>query len=311
MTFCVSNWETELPLIQALPQGATLAVIAPAGPPQVGQLERVPALLEAHGFKAKLFPGCAGPTALGFLAASDAQRLADLHAAFADPAVAAVLCLRGGYGCQRLLGRIDTELLRRHPKLLIGYSDITTLHGLRASLGLVGLHAPMPTSDLLHADSGADAQALFELLHRGLWAGDVLSGSASSLPAHPLDQGELASGRLIGGNLAVFTALLGTPSLPDCTGALLFLEDIGEEPYRVDRLLAQLRQAGVLDAAAGFLLGSFTGAEAADAVLADYLQRLGKPILAGWPSGHGRPNRPLPLGLAVRMDVQRRCLTLL
>ena len=300
--------ETDLPLIQPLPQGATLAIIAPAGPPQMGQLALVPALLEAHGFKAKIFPGCAGPTALGFLAASDEQRLADLHAAFADPAVAAVLCLRGGYGCQRLLGRLDTELLRRHPKLLIGYSDITTLHGLRASLGLTGLHAPMPTSDLLHADAVADAQALFELLHRGQWAGDVLAGASTS---HPLDQGKVASGRLVGGNLAVFAALLGTPWLPDCAGALLFLEDIGEEPYRVDRLLSQLRQAGVLDAAAGFLLGSFTGAEAADAVLADYLQRLGKPILAGWPAGHGRPNRPLPLGLAASMNVPGRCLTLL
>lgn len=294
-------------LIPALPPGATLGIVAPAGPPKPGALEQVPALLAGHGFKAKIFPGCAGPNHLGFLAASDAQRLADLHAAFTDPEVDAVLCLRGGYGCARLLDQLDVELMRRHPKLLIGYSDITSLHGLRDTLGLRGLHAPMPASDLLHADAGADALALFGLLQRGLRSGDTI---APAVAAHPLSQGQSASGRLIGGNLAVFTALLGTPWAPRAEGAILFFEDIAEEPYRVDRLLAQLRLAGVLDAAAGFLVGSFSDAESPDAVLADYLRPLAKPVLAGWPSGHGRPNQTLPIGLRVRMDVQQRRLTL-
>ena len=294
-------------LIPPLRPGATLGVIAPAGPPKPASLEQVPALLAAHGYRAKIFPGCAGPTHLGFLAASDEQRLTDLHAAFADPEVDAVLCLRGGYGCARLLDRIDTELLLRHPKLLIGYSDISSLHGLRDRLGLVGLHAPMPASDLLHPDAAADAEALFGLLQRGLKSGDVI---APACDPHPLSQGQAASGRLIGGNLAVFTALLGTPWAPKATGSILFIEDIAEEPYRVDRLLAQLRLAGVLDAASGFLVGSFSEAESPDAVLADYLRPLAKPVLAGWPSGHGRPNQTLPLGLRVNMDVVQRRLTL-
>lgn len=293
--------------IAALLPGATLGVIAPAGPPKPGALEQVPALLAAHGFKAKIFPGCAGPSHLGFLAASDAQRLADLHAAFTDPEVDAVLCLRGGYGCARLLDHIDTELMRRHPKLLIGYSDISSLHGLRDTLGLPSLHAPMPASDLLHPEAGPDALALFSLLKSGLKSGDVI---APDFAPHPLSQGQSASGRLIGGNLAVFTALLGTPWAPRAEGAILFMEDIGEEPYRVDRLLAQLRLAGVLDAAAGFLVGSFTDAESPDAVLADYLRPLAKPVLAGWPSGHGRPNAALPLGVQVEMDVAKRRLVM-
>lgn len=295
-------------LIAPVPAGATLGVIAPAGPPKPGQLEQVPALLEAHGFRAKIFPGCAGPTHLGFLAASDAQRLADLHAAFADPEVDAVLCLRGGYGCARLLDRIDTALLRAHPKLLIGFSDITSLHSLRDRLGLPGLHGPMPASNLLGAENAGEAQRLFDQLKRGCRSGDLI---APEMTAHPLNQGSSASGRLIGGNLAVFTALLGTPWAPQAEGAILFIEDVGEEPYRVDRLLAQLRLAGVLDAAAGFLIGSFTGCEESpDAVLADCLLPLGKPVLAGWPSGHRSPNVALPLGVNVELDVAQRCLIL-
>lgn len=294
-------------LIPALRPGAQLGVIAPAGPPRPGTLEQVPALLATHGYRAKIFPGCAGPAQFGYLAAQDGQRLADLHAAIADPEVDAVLCLRGGYGCARLLERVDTALLLRHPKLLIGYSDISALHGLRDRLGLPGLHAPMPASDLLHPDAEADALALFGLLQRGLRSGDVFG--AESGP-HALDQGVGATGRLIGGNLAVFTALVGTPWAPQAEGTIVFLEDIGEEPYRIDRLLCQLRQSGILDAAAGFLLGSFTDAESPDAILADYLRPLGKPVLAGWPSGHGRPNRALPMGLSVRLDVQARTLTM-
>ncbi|WP_077038068.1 LD-carboxypeptidase [Pelomonas sp. KK5] len=292
-------------IITPLKPGATLGIVAPAGPPKPGQLERVPALIEAQGFRAKVFPGCAGPAHLDYLAASDEQRLADLHAAFADPEVDALLCLRGGYGCHRLLHRLDTALIRRHPKLLIGYSDITALHGVLDTLGLPALHAPMPTSDLLHPLAGPDTETLFGLLKSGIGRGDLIAPASEP---HELSRGDSAEGRLIGGNLAVFAALAGTPWLPDARGTLLFLEDIGEEPYRIDRMLAQLRLAGVLDAAAGFLVGSFSDADYPAAQLTDYLSGLGKPILAGWPSGHCRPNQPLSMGLKVRMDVAARRL---
>ncbi|WIT13617.1 LD-carboxypeptidase [Paucibacter sediminis] len=295
-------------LMRPLPAGACLGVVAPAGPPKPGVLEQVAPLIEQLGFRAKLFPGCAGPAQLGHLAAADAQRLADLHAAFADPEVDAVLCLRGGYGCIRLLDGLDLALLKRHPKPLIGYSDITSLHGALDRLGLPAWHAPMPASDWIDkGPSGLDdARRLAAQLQRGLRTGDVLA--PEDLPAHPLSQGERARGRLIGGNLSVLVSSLGTRWMPDARGAILFLEDIAEDPYRVDRYLAQLRLAGVLDAAAGFLIGSFSDAEAPDAVLADYLPQLGKPILAGWPSGHCCPNLPLPLGVPLTLDVAGRCL---
>lgn len=293
-------------LIAALPAGATLAVIAPAGPPATGRLDPVEGWLRERGYRARLLPSCFGPPPLDFLAAPDAVRLADLHTAFADPEVDAVLALRGGSGCIRLLDHLDLGLLAHSRKLLIGYSDLTVLHALRTNAGIASLHAPMPASDWGLPGAQADIDALFSALARGWRSGDVVGLAAP----HPLSHGGVARGRLIGGNLAMCCALLGTPYLPEVDGALLFLEDISEAPYRVDRMLSQLRLAGVLDRIAGLLLGSFNGAESADAVLADHLARFDKPVLAGWPSGHGQPNRPLPLGVVAEMNVAARTLAL-
>ena len=291
-------------LLAPLPAGSCLGVVAPAGPPKPGVLERVVPAIEALGFEAQLFAGCEGPAQHGYLAADDATRLAGLHAALADPRIDALLALRGGYGCLRLLPQLDRALIRTARTPLIGYSDLTTLHGVWAAEGIPAWHAPMPASDWLQPGGEADARLLAERLQRGVQAGDVQQAPA----AHPLNTQGQAQGRLLGGNLAVFTAGVGTPALPDVRGAILFFEDISEDPYRVDRYLAQLAAAGVLAAASGFVLGSFTEAENCDAVLADHLHPLGKPVLAGWPAGHGQPNQALPLGLPVDMDVAARSL---
>jgi muramoyltetrapeptide carboxypeptidase len=291
-------------LIAPLPAGSRLGVIAPAGPPKPGLLAQVVPAIQALGFQARLFAGCEGPPLHGYLAADDATRLAGLHAALADPEVDALLALRGGYGCLRLLPQLDRALIRRAAKPLIGYSDLTTLHGVWAAEGLPAWHAPMPASDWLQPGGAADAQLLAERLRHGVQAGDVQQAPQ----AHGLNRPGRAEGRLIGGNLAVFTAGLGTAAMPDVRGAILFFEDISEDPYRVDRYLAQLAAAGVLGAAAGFVLGSFTEAENCDAILADHLHRGGQPLLAGWPAGHGQPNEALPLGLKVRLDVATRTL---
>lgn len=290
---------------RALREGDTVGIVAPAGPGDEATLALVAPLLASFGLRARLYPSCTA--CHGYLAGPDALRIDDLHAAFADPGVAAVMCLRGGYGSGRLLDRIDTGLLRAHDKPFIGYSDITALHALRAREGLAGLHAPMPASDLVKAGREGDAQALFGLLMRGCMAGAAWS---PALDHGALRVGGVAEGMLVGGNLSLVAALVGTPYAWRAAGAILFVEDVGEEPYRVDRLLGQLRLAGVLDAASGFLLGSFTGESSPHEVLRDYLGDLGKPLLGGWPSGHGTPNLPLPLGARVRLDVSRGSLTL-
>ena len=283
---------------RSLREGDLIGVIAPAGPALPVQLALIEPLYARHGLRVRLYPGCFAST--GYLAGPDALRLADLHAALADDEVAALHCLRGGYGCMRLLGGIDAGLLRAKAKLLIGYSDITALHALWCRQGLASLHAPMPASDLIKPGREADEAALFALLRGGLRAGDVL---APAIGPNALRVEGVAEGRLIGGNLSLVAALLGTGFEWPADGAILFLEDINEELYRVDRLLTQMRLAGVLHAVSGFVLGSFTEATEPTPLLREMLARLGKPLLAGWPSGHGTPNRPLPLGLPVRLSV--------
>lgn len=292
-----------------LREGDLIGVIAPAGPVAPGTLPAVQALYARHGYRVQLYDSCYAST--GYLAGPDALRLADLHAALTDDEVAAIHCLRGGYGAMRLLDSIDSSLLRAKPKLLIGYSDITALHALWALHGLPSLHAPMPGSDLIKPGREDDEEALFHLLRHGLQAGAVL---APALQPGALNVPGVATGTLIGGNLSLVAALLGTPwawqTQQGQGGAILFLEDINEELYRIDRLLTQLRLAGVLDAVAGFVLGSFTEEASPAALLRDTLLPLNKPVLGGWPTGHGTPNRPLPMGLRVVLDATAGHITL-
>jgi muramoyltetrapeptide carboxypeptidase len=292
-----------------LREGDCVGVVAPAGPASPEAVATVEPLFARFGLRARLYPSChSRHPRHEFLAGDDALRIADLQAAFAEPAVQAVCCLRGGHGSLRLLDRTDATSMRANAhKPFVGYSDITALHALRAREGLPGLHAPMPASDLRHEQAADDAQALFEWLTRPAPRGTVLAPTllqpAWRVPGR-------ARGRLVGGNLSLVAALLGTRWAWPVEGAILFLEDVCEAPYRVDRLLTQLRLAGVLDAASGFVLGSFTEGEDPTPVLHEHLAGLGKPLIAGWPAGHGRPNRPLPLGLRVALDAAAGTLTL-
>lgn len=295
-------------LPKALPVGGRVAIIAPAGPAQLDTLKAIQ-WFEARGYQCRIYPGVIETK--GYLAGDDACRLADLHAAFAATDVDAIICLRGGYGSMRLLERLDYALLRRHPKPLVGYSDITALHSAIARhVGYVTFHGAMLKSELLADKQAPTVSSLFDLLSGRLRCGDRFEHPGS----HPLTTitPGAASGRLVGGNLAMLGATLGTPAALHSRDGILFIEDVNEPLYRIDRLLTQLRLAGKFEGLRGVLVGDFAGltVQALTPLLREMFEPLQIPVLAGWRSGHCDPNITLPLGALVHLDAGGKCLRL-
>ncbi|MDH5492068.1 MAG: LD-carboxypeptidase [Myxococcales bacterium] len=233
----------------------------------------------------------------GYLAGTDARRLEELLDALDDPEVEMLIAARGGYGATRLLAGLEPARIERAAKLLVGFSDITALHAAWGRAGLRSLHGPMVTT-LGRVDEETLAH-FFEALE------GALPQAIEAL--EPICPGR-ARGPLLGGNLSVLLALLGTPYEPPLAGSVLLLEDVGERPYRVDRMLTTLRASGRLRDVRGIALGSFTdcrpGVDAVgvQAVLRERLGDLPIPIVMGIPVGHGEVNRPLPLGAEVELD---------
>jgi muramoyltetrapeptide carboxypeptidase len=232
----------------------------------------------------------------GYLAGDDLRRSQELRAAIDDPSVRAIVAVRGGYGATRLLGDLELRRIAESGKMLVGFSDITALHAQWARAELQSVHGPMVAA----LGRGGDAE-----LERLC---DAIEGRVPPIEGlQPIVEGR-AAGRLLGGNLAVLCALLGTPFMPPLDGAILLLEDVGERPYRVDRMLTSLAQSGGLEAVAGVVLGAFTDARpgpdgtTVETVLAERLGRLGVPVVAGAPIGHIDDNRPVALGALVELD---------
>ncbi|MBA1203049.1 LD-carboxypeptidase [Pseudomonas capeferrum] len=291
-----------------LKPGARFAVIAPAGPARL-DADKACQWFFDRGYQCRLYPGV--NQAEGYLAGNDQRRLEDLHDAFADPDIDAILCMRGGYGSMRLLDQLDHQLIGRHPKPLVGYSDITALHtAIDRYAGFVTFHGAMLNADLLGGKLEPTVSSMLAQLSGSLREGDEIGHPAD----HPLScimPGQ-ASGRLVGGNLSLLGATLGTPAQLCGDDSILFIEDVNEPLYRVDRLLTQLRLAGVLSTVRGVLVGDFAGitVEAMTPLLRDVFEPLGIPVLAGWRSGHCDPNICLPLGARVRLDSEGRTLML-
>ena len=284
----------------------TVAVAAPASAPLDDARYRAGiAALRARGLHVET------PRALrphGFLAGTDAERLDELNTLLRRDDLDAIFCARGGYGILRLLPDLDYEAARAHPKLIVGYSDVTALHGaLYTKAGLPGLSGPMVASDW--PDLDAESEAQFWQLAEGHAPVEIVGPGGEALEAVRPGRAE---GVLLGGNLTMLTALLGTPYLPDLGGAILFLEEVGEPPYRIDRLFAQLKLAGVLQRLGGLVLGGFTGADplpnrpslSLDAVLDHYLADLPCPVARGLVYGHFRRKSTLPFGVRARLEVE-------
>lgn len=276
-------------------------------------------VMQALGFKVKTGEHYAQRR--GHLAGSDAGRAGDINAMFADPEVRAVICVRGGSGAARLLPLLDYDAIRRNPKALLGYSDITALHSaIHARTGLVTFHGPNASGSWNGFNVDQFERMFFnrELMqYRNVTdAGDELVQRRNRTVTVT---GGKARGELVGGNLTVLVALAGTPYLPDFSGKILFLEDVSEAPYRIDRMLTTLKLMGVLDRIAGVIFGECTDCEPGDGygsltipqILDDHLKPLKIPAYHGAMIGHIRQQFIVPVGGKVEMDADAGTFRLL
>ncbi|MEN9787110.1 MAG: hypothetical protein RLZZ299_2374 [Pseudomonadota bacterium] len=269
--------------------------MSPSGVFRPDALDAGVAVLASWGYRPERMPGVGASSR--YLAGEDDVRRADLEAAFSGD-WDAVWMARGGYGLTRLLADLDPGCLAPVP--FLGFSDGTALLDPLAARGRPAVHAPVLTSLASHVDDASRAHL------RALLAGE---GCAPLVGAPLWGPSQVVQGPLRGGNLCMLASLCGTPWQPRLQGAILLLEEVGEAPYRVDRMVTQLRAAGVLDGVRGVALGTFTGSAAPDGagwsmddVLRDLFAPLGVPVVAGLPVGHGAANRAVPLGRAARLE---------
>jgi muramoyltetrapeptide carboxypeptidase len=288
-----------------LAPGAHVALVSPAGPYRDdAELDRARANVKRFGWDPVVMTNARARD--GYLAGSDEQRARDINTAIADPEIQAIWCLRGGYGAMRILDALDYEGMRRTPKALIGYSDVTALH---AAFGqrshLVTFHGPTARQSI--------PPFAFESLQNAVARGTDPCGE---MPQAKTLRGGRASGPLVGGNLALLTALAGTPYAPDYSGAILVIEDVNEAHYRIDRMLMTLSLSGALSGLGGIVFGRFTdipkefGDEewSLPRVLADAARRAGVPCVTDAPFGHIDDQWTLPLGAIAELDADARTL---
>ena len=299
-------------------EGATVGLVSPGGvvsnESDVEEVEETLRELGLHTVRGRHVLA-----QFGYLAGSDEDRASDLHRMFADRNVDAVLALRGGWGCNRILPLLDYELIRRHPKILMGFSDITSLLiALYARSGLVTFHGPVGISTW--------NEFTLDYVRRILYDADevVLSNPRHIGPRGPLLRDRIhtirpgrARGRLVGGNLSVVVSMIGSSYLPDWDGHILFLEDTNEEVYRIDRMLTHLSLSGILPRLSGIVFGKCTDCEAEDPsltfnqVLRHHFRPLGIPAFHGSMIGHIRDKFTVPVGVEAEIDAESGSIRLL
>ncbi len=306
----------------ALREGDTVGLITPAtyvsDPDRLAMAVRT---VRYFGLRPKM--GRNVGKRFGYLGGSEQERLDDLHEMFRNPEVKGVFAIRGGYGSERLLDGIDYGLLRSHPKVFLGYSDITAMHlAIQKHAGLITFHGPVMISGFTEFTQKAFRRALFDSQPLGVLTNP---GEANSLrPSHTLRtvRPGKARGRLIGGNMTLVASTMGTPYEIDTRGRIVFLEDVEEQPYSLDRFLTQLRLAGKLEAAAGIAFGecsgcgprefrpSFESTFSVGEVVDQILGKLNIPVLSGLTIGHTDDQLTLPLGAMAALDADKGELTI-
>ena len=302
---------------KALRRGEVIGLVAPAGALwRPDRVEGCVRYLEGQGYRVEVGAHALGND--GAFSGTDDERLCDLNGMLRDPRIRAILALRGGYGTPRLLDQIDYAAVRRDPKIVVGYSDITALQmALYRKTGLVSFSGPLGAVEFASAPDPVTEESFWRLVTSRRTRGRLPLPDDEPLVTRQTGLGE---GPLLGGCLSLVVALLGTPFSPDYRGAVVALEDVHEQFHRIDRMMTQLRLAGVLGRATGLLLGRFTHTTAADpahpfhdleAVWQSVLQGVTAPILAGFPYGHVPRKVTLPWGIPVRVDGKKQAVSLL
>lgn len=298
---------------KALKKNMCIALTAPSGAVRdENVVPRYKAYLEEHGYRVQTGKTCSAR--YGYLAGDDRLRADELNGLFADDGVDAVFCVRGGYGAARILDMLDYDMIRDHPKIFNGFSDITALHSaINRYSNLITFHGP--NGDVASGNNGCDIS--FGLLENMLSGkstdtelGDLTDDTAKTI------RGGTVKGKLCGGNMTLIAHSIGTPYEPDVTDRILFLEDINEAVYRVDEMLTEMRYAGFFEKCAGVIFGTFTGcrneypdfAIPLEDVLGEACERAGKPAFMNFRCGHVRPMHTLPLGAVCEMDAQKKII---
>jgi len=298
--------------------GGLIGVVAPSGPVTAEALAEGVHRLRSFGYQVLLGESLLAER--GYLAGTDSARAADFNRVWANPQVEAVICARGGYGAMRIIDQIDWEMVRANPKFFCGFSDITALHlAMAREANLVTFHGPMVAA--MGDAFFYNTEGLLRAMRHNAPLGRLPWPTAvDDQPPRPMViRPGVAEGRLIGGNLSLIVSLLGTPWEPDLTGALLVLEEVDEAPYRVDRMLMQLRLSGKLKGVRGVIFGDSPSCQAQASgrpslslieVLQDHLGGLSIPVLYGFPCGHTAYRATIPLGVMGRLDAAAAALTI-
>jgi muramoyltetrapeptide carboxypeptidase len=302
-----SGWSISRPA--ALRPCDRVRVVAPAGLPD-SRLDRGIEILTGFGLVVEVASHVLD--VYGYLAGTDAARLADLTEAFADPGIRGVFAARGGYGTQRIIDGLDVEAIRRDPKVFVGFSDLTTLHDrLQHSARISSFYGPMVN----WSDSRTGADSIESLRAAIMTTDPVVLTRDPAEPSAAVEVAGVASGVLLGGNLTMISTGAGAPDFPELAGAILLFEDVGEQPYSYDRMLTHLRRTGALSTVAGIVIGQLTDAQGganewdAASAIRDRVADLGVPVLGGLRIGHGPGQLTVPLGVPATLDTTAGTLT--
>lgn len=300
-----------------LQEGDHIIILSPSSKIDKSLIKGAVKLLQSWGFKVDISKHAA--SAHGTYAGTDSQRLEDLQSALDDEKAKAILCSRGGYGAVHLVGKLDFTRFHKHPKWLIGFSDITALHNVIQQNGYASLHAPMARHLTVEAEKDFCTLALKDILmgHTTATTAEALKADQTEFgytcPAHKLNHKGTAKGILRGGNMSVFYGLRGTPYDIPAEGTILFIEDVGERPHSIERMMYNLKLGGVLDKLSGLIIGQFTEYEENKSLgkdlygaLADIVKEYNYPICFNFPVGHVTMNLPLIEGAEVTLTIESK-----